>query len=98
MVQINWTDQAKQDLKSISDYISIDSVKYAKLQIVRLRSKTKILKNHLRAGRMVPEYEDESIRELIEGRYRTVSRLVSDSRIDILTVHHSSKDFSNFQV
>lgn len=29
MVQINWTEQAKPDLKEIADYISIDSVKYA---------------------------------------------------------------------
>ena len=57
MVQINWTTQAKEDLKSIADYIAIDSVKYAKLQIIRLKSRTQILKSHLGAGRIVPEME-----------------------------------------
>ena len=70
MVQINWTTQAKEDLKSIADYIAIDSVKYAKLQIIRLKSRTQILKSHLRAGRIVPEMELDDIRELIEGNYR----------------------------
>jgi len=32
MVQINWTYQAKDDLKNILDYISHDSKHYAKLQ------------------------------------------------------------------
>ncbi len=33
MVQINWTYQAKDDLKNIADYISNDSKHYAKLQV-----------------------------------------------------------------
>lgn len=35
MVQINWTFQAKDDLKDIAEYISKDSKLYAKRQIVK---------------------------------------------------------------
>lgn len=41
MVQINWTKTAVDDLKSIAEYISKDSVKYAKLQVIRIKHRTK---------------------------------------------------------
>ncbi len=44
MVQINWTRLAVGDLKTIYDYISRDSIKYAKIQVIRLKTRTKILK------------------------------------------------------
>jgi len=40
----------------------------------------------------VPEFELPKIREIIEGRYRIVYRIVSEKEIDILTIHHSSKE------
>ena len=92
MVQINWTNQAKEDLKSIFDYISYDSKNYAKRQILKLKNRPRILLNHIRVGGIVPEIESPEIRELIEGRYRIVYRIVTESQIDILTVHHSSRD------
>jgi toxin ParE1/3/4 len=45
MVQINWTLQAVSDLKDIAEYISKDSKKYAKLQIIRIKHRTKILRS-----------------------------------------------------
>ncbi len=45
MVLINWTLQAKEDLKSIAEYISRDSKRYAKLQIFKIRNRTKILES-----------------------------------------------------
>ena len=55
MVRINWTFQAKDDLKSIAEYISRDSSRYAKLQVYRLMNRTIILKNQIRSGKIVPE-------------------------------------------
>ena len=59
MVQINWTFQAKDDLKNITEYISKDSKKYARLQILRLRKRTKILTSQIYSGKIVPEIETE---------------------------------------
>lgn len=42
MVQIIWSKQALEDLKEIFDYISLDSKEYAKLQVVRIKIKTKL--------------------------------------------------------
>ncbi len=97
MVQINWTVQAMGDLKSIADYISRDSIAYAKHQITTIKTRTQILKKHTEIGRVVPETNKNKIRELIEGKYRIIYKVVSTKQIDILTIHHSSKDFiTNF--
>ena len=92
MVQVNWTFQAKDDLKSIAEYIGRDSKKYAKIQVLRIGERTKILKSHIEVGKVVPELENETIREIIEGNYRIIYRVVLDGRADILTVHHSARD------
>jgi addiction module RelE/StbE family toxin len=94
MVQINWTFQARDDLRNIADYISKDSVQYAKIQTLRIKSRTKILTKHPKIGRVVPEIENQAIRELIFGNYRIIYKVISTNRIDILTIHHSARDLS----
>ena len=94
MVRINWTPQARDDLKSIAEYISSDSVRYAKLQVVKIRTGTKILKSHIQSGKIVTEINDKNIRELIEGNYRIIYKIVSENQIDILTIHHSARDLT----
>ena len=94
MVQINWTFQAKDDLKAIAEYIKLDSAQYAKLQIIKIKTLTQILKSFPQTGRIVPEIESEQIRELIEGSYRIIYKVISETRIDILTIHHSARDLT----
>lgn len=94
MVQINWTRQAKFDLKEISDYIAKDSKRYAEFEVKRIRKRTEILKKFIFAGKINEEKGDENIRELIEKNYRIIYRIVNKQRVDILTVHHSSRDLS----
>lgn len=94
MVQVNWTFQAIDDLKSIAEFISANSKKYAKLQILRLRQRTKILSTQPYSGKIVPEIEKENVRELIEGNYRIIYHIKNEERIDILTIHHSSRGLS----
>jgi plasmid stabilization system protein ParE len=54
MVRINWTFQAKDDLKAIAEYISRDSKRYAKLQVIRIKNRTRILKTQVRSGKGNP--------------------------------------------
>lgn len=91
MVKINWTSQAKNDLISIAEFIGQNSRKYARIQIQRIRERVLQLKEHPTSGRVVPELENPRIRELILGNYRIIYCLVSDDRVDILTVHHSAQ-------
>ena len=92
MVRINWTLQATSDLKDIAEYISKDSKKYAKLQIIRIKTRTKILNSQIYSGKIVEEINQQNIREIIEGNYRIIYKIVDPERVDILTVHHSARD------
>ena len=98
MVQINWTIQARDDLKNIADYISKDSAVYAKRQVLKIRNSTKVLKSQPRIGKIVPEIEKTNIRELIEGNYRIIYKIISKTRIDILTIHHTARDLTKIKI
>ena len=94
MVKINWTTQAKTDLINIAEFIARDSKKFAKIQISRIRQRTRQIADFPRSGRTVPELNDKDIREVIIGNYRIIYRIVNENRIDILTVHHSARILS----
>lgn len=91
MVEVNWADQSLEDINNIAEFIAKDSVHYAEIQVQRFFDRTDILYKNPKAGRIVPEIEDEFIRELILGNYRIIYRIVSTKRIDIMTVHHSMR-------
>ncbi|MCF8371989.1 MAG: type II toxin-antitoxin system RelE/ParE family toxin [Bacteroidales bacterium] len=94
MVQIKWLIEAKTDLKEIYDYISSDSKRYARLQVDRIKERTQILKSFIEIGKIVEEIDKPDIRELIEGNYRIIYRVVNLNRIDILMVHHGARDLA----
>lgn len=94
MAQVRWTNQSLIDINNIAEYIAKDSELYAAIQTERFFVATKILENQIRSGRIVPEIEDETIRELIEGVYRIIYRVVNENRIDILTIHHSRRSIT----
>jgi addiction module RelE/StbE family toxin len=98
MVQINWTIQAKSDLQHIAEYISKDSKKYAKLQIERITVRTQVLKSQIYSGKVLEEIDQPEIRELIEGNYRIIYKIINLNRIDILTIHHSARDLSRRKI
>ena len=98
MVRIKWTEQAKFDLKDIADYISKGSLKYAKITVINLRLRTNILKSHIRTGTVVPEYEIEFIRELIEGNYRIIYFINNENLIEILAVIHGARDLTKIKL
>src|SRR5690606_7711715 len=91
MVEVVWTNYAYLDLKDIHAYIAKESKRYALLQIRKLKSRTDILKSNPKSGRIVPEANQEDLRELIEGNYRIIYRIKKDARIDILTVFHVAR-------
>jgi addiction module RelE/StbE family toxin len=92
MVKIIWTQRSLSDLKSIAEYISKDSVKYASLTIERLIDITKHLENNPLIGRKVPEVaKNSNIREIIFGNYRIIYKVSNHSIVNILTIHHSAR-------
>lgn len=92
MVQINWTYQSVSDLKDISEYIAKDSKIYARLQIVRIKDRTQSYFPKFTLEKIVSEINNVNTRELIEGNYRIIYKIINNSRVDILTIHHSARD------
>ncbi|SEJ50883.1 addiction module toxin, RelE/StbE family [Cyclobacterium xiamenense] len=102
MGKVIWTDTAIFDLNEIGEYISKDSERYAQLTVERLFNAVDILEEQPRIGKMVPEFQNDKLRELIRLNYRIVYHLVDTNRIDIITVHRCERlvrnafDFPDF--
>ena len=84
-----------QDLNDIGEYIAKDSIRYAEITVLRLFESVDILEKHPYDGITTPEFENESIRQIARADYRIVYQIVSDSRIDILTVHNCARLITN---
>ncbi|MFQ5913789.1 MAG: type II toxin-antitoxin system RelE/ParE family toxin [Nitrospinota bacterium] len=90
MAEVRWTDQAVDDVESIRDFIARSSPRYALLVAERLVSTVERLEPFPRSGRIVPEFKDERLREVIWGTYRIVYQLLDDT-IEVLTVYHAAR-------
>jgi len=91
MVKVRWTDFAIDNLVAIGDFIEQDSFYYAQRVVNYLFDSVNILKQHPRAGRVVPEFNNKTIRELIRGNYRIIYKILNEQNINIVTVHHSAR-------
>jgi toxin ParE1/3/4 len=90
MVTLIWTELALEDLRLIHEYISTDSKRYADRFIEKLIARVDQLESFPKSGRMVPEFNQESIRELIEGNYRIIYKIAA-AQIAIIRVHHAAR-------
>ena len=88
--RVSWTKEATDDLRSIREFIGRDSPRYAALTVERIVRAVDILEDHPEAGRIVPEFGKQQLRELIRGSYRIVYRLRADDAT-ILTVFRASR-------
>jgi toxin ParE1/3/4 len=89
-VKVFWTDTAIQHLSAIYSYIAQNSPQYAQQSIDRLTRRSQQIANFPLSGRVVPEFETQQIREVIEGSYRIIYYIKSE-QIDILAVLHGSQ-------
>jgi len=89
-VRVHWTDTAVRHLLGIYEHIAQDSPVYAQRMIDRLTRRSEQIATFPLSGRMVPEYEVQDIREVIEKPYRLIYRVKSD-QMDVLAVVHSAQ-------
>ncbi len=85
------TDSAKEDLKGIQEYYrELDIPDIANNQISEIFEKIERLVDHPESGRVVPEFNDAQIRELISPPYRVVYLLANDT-IQVIRVWRSER-------
>ena len=90
MGRLKWTIQAVEDIETICQFIAKDSVIYAHLFAKDILQAVKRLAKFPKSGRIVPEFSNENIREIILGNYRIIYR-IKNNIIEILTVYHSAR-------
>lgn len=91
MVKIVWLQSARDDVKEIVEYIAKDSKHYARKQLDSIKQSTQILKTQPKSGKMVQEFGDQKVLEIISGRYRIIYTVISLEEVHILMVHHGAR-------
>ena len=91
MARVVWTFNALDRLEAIADYIEKDSPSYVPAFLARVFDLADSAGQFPRMGRRVPEFRDDTLREIIFQNYRIVYRIVAQD-VRILTVRHSAMD------
>jgi addiction module RelE/StbE family toxin len=95
-MKVFWTETAVNHLSSIYNYISQNSPQYAQRLVERLTRRSEQIANFPFSGRLVPEFETEQIREVIEGSYRMIY-YIKPEQIDVIAVLHAAQNIENPQ-
>ncbi len=88
--KIRWSPRAVAHLQGICEFIGKDSEYYASFFAKKVFASIESLPEFPKSGRVVPEYQDENIREKIYGHYQIVYRLEKEW-IEIAAVCHGSR-------
>jgi addiction module RelE/StbE family toxin len=90
--QVILSPSARRDIKGIVHYISYDAPIRAEQFGLLLISKTKILSSFPELGRVVPEFNDPSIREIVVRNYRIIYRVAhSHNLIEVIRYWHGAR-------
>ena len=91
-MKVSWTESSLSQLQTIHDYIAQTSPDYALRMIDRLTKRSIQISDFPYSGRMVPEYESNEIREVLEWPYRIIYLIqLEQSQIEVLAVVHGSR-------
>ena len=90
--RIIWTETAANDLRAIVRYISLDNPEAARRIAQKVLARIDAAAALPHAGRMVPEREDPTVREVLLNPYRIIYSL-DDSReaIYVARIWHAAR-------
>jgi toxin ParE1/3/4 len=82
-----WSPNALDDVDEIAAYIARDSPTYAAAVVEKILNTTRNLQNFPLLGRIVPESNEESVRERFVYSYRLIYQVQEETVIVIAVVH-----------
>ena len=85
-----WSPRALDDVDAIAAYIAEDSEAYAASVVRLILDKARRLSEFPHIGRIVPEFGDESIREVFAYSYRIIYQIYDDE-VTIAAVIHGRR-------
>ncbi len=91
-MMIQWSPLALERVGDIAGYIALDKPSAAESWLEGLFDSVERLQSHPMSGRIVPEVNNERIREVIYGAYRVIYRVDTQARkISVLTALRGSQ-------
>jgi len=90
LARLIWSTHSRDNLRSIHSRISQESERGADALIDHITFSTGRLTEFPLSGRIVPEFNQEDIRELIVRDYRVVYRVMGEI-VGVVTVHHGAR-------
>jgi toxin ParE1/3/4 len=93
LASVRWTLNANTNLLMILQFLADRSPGYMAGLYERISTSVLRLEQFPRMGRVVREYRDESLRELIVDSYRVIYS-VEQSEVGILAVIHTSRNLT----
>ena len=91
--KIRWSPKAADNFEEICNFIGKDSEFYASMLAKKINSIIKNIPLFPESGRIVPEYQDKSLREKIFQNYRIVYRIKGDF-IEIAAISHCARQLN----
>jgi plasmid stabilization system protein ParE len=91
--RVGWTEAALEDLSATAQYIARDSARYASTFTRNAFAASDTLTEFANCGRGVPEFGDQSIRELFLGSHRMIYQVTAE-RVLILGLVHGARDLA----
>ena len=90
--KIIWSRQARDDLRDIVSFIAANNRPVAESFGFRLMAKVDLLEQFPEIGRVVPQEQDENIREIILTPYRIIYRVLAENHlVAIARVWHGAR-------
>jgi toxin ParE1/3/4 len=92
--KVIYLNLAVHDLSSIYSFISQDSVKYARLEVQKIKAFAESLKSQPLKGKYFKTIKGKEIRSVIFKHY-IIFYTVDDVQINMLTIHHHARLITN---
>ncbi|WP_404447759.1 type II toxin-antitoxin system RelE/ParE family toxin [Sutcliffiella horikoshii] len=93
MAEIRWSPSAVQDLEEICSFIAKDSVEYASFTAKGILHTIETASVFPFSGKVVPELENEFVREKIYSSYRVIYRC-KDEMLEVVRIIHHARDLN----
>lgn len=88
---LTWSRRASDDLAEIAAYIAQDSEVYSRSVVRTILRKTSKISEFPMIGRVVPEFDDPSIREVFAYSYRIIYQ-VDQTHVRIAAIFHGKRE------
>ena len=89
-MKVIWAPSALLDVGRICDYIARDDSRAAIGVVRRVRTAMTRLRRFPRSGRIVPESDNPSIREVVVSPFRVIYRIAA-SEVRVVAVVHAAR-------